>query len=171
MFNRGFVLTASLFGSDGQPRAAGVDVYLLQQVNVQPLIKGAAGGDFESFPPAPTVDMNGNPLPTPIPLFPRGVGDGPPYPAGVTNGTPVAARHTQTNSLGQFSIHAALPSTLAYNAGARTDADLDPARGGRYSVGYAIIIGTGQVIGFTVNESSIVAGTLDITAILASAGV
>lgn len=163
------ILTGTLAGSDGVSGRPGVDIYLTEQVGVRPLLHGTAAGEPVAFTPAPSTYPDGTAFPVAVPLFSPAGGDVAPYPSGLlVDGS--ASRHTTTDAQGGFILHAALPGALGYSEGARTDADIDPARDGRWTVSYSLLIGEGSPIEFTIGEAEVVAGSIDITSRLAGPG-
>lgn len=84
------------------------------------------------------------------------------------SGLPEAAwRKTVAAAGGSFELTVPTPSAMAYARGARTDADMDRSRGGRFNVEAWAMIGNSAPISFAIDESAIAEdGTLDISAAL-----
>lgn len=77
-------------------------------------------------------------------------------------------RKTATGADGAFLLAMPTPSALAYAQGARTNTDLDPARGGRFTVRFFGQLGGGPIFAFPLDESRIQPdGTLPIADALA----
>ena len=154
-------LTGTLLGQDGGP-AGGLLLHLGAIVSVRPLRAGEANSDEAG--PYPPLPAPATPFPDPILLFS-------PAPAAALvaladGGGGALLRRVITEEDGTFSIDFPIPNLLAYGAGARTDADLDPARGGRYSVQYVAVLPTGRMTLFPLDMTTAVEGVIDITALL-----
>ena len=157
-------LTGSVFLWDGTP-AAGAVLYLGAQIEVRPLREGIQGG-LDPTPYPPFTPPDGVTEPTPVPLF-----GSPPHSLSVLQtGGGVPLRRVPADAEGAFSCVLPTPQALAYSAGARTDADMDPTRGGAYSVAYVAVMPDGRLVVFSVDTATLAGdGSLDITTLLATA--
>ena len=159
----------TLFASLGLPQDGapppGTWVWVTAEVGVEPLLRGVSvGGNDQPYPPPPLLDLNGNPFPAPTTLFSTGAGDILPFPSGLANGATSLTRRTCVATDGTVTLTVPAPSALAWSAGARTDADLDPLRWGRWDVRYFWMMQGGDPILFRVDESLIdLSGILDVT--------
>jgi hypothetical protein len=75
-------------------------------------------------------------------------------------------RRSYSDADGVATVTMPSPAALAYAAGARTDADMDPARGGRYSVLYYLLLPGSEVRTFTLANGQVTEAQIDVTALV-----
>ena len=163
-------MTASLGSPDDGGPDPGTFVWVTAEVEIEPLLQPGSMGDPYPYPPPPLLDLQGNPFPPPTLLFSTAAGDVMPFPAALTSGSLVRTRRTQVATDGTITVTMPTPSSLAYSAGARTSADLDPVQQGRWGVLYFLMMQRGIPIPFAVDEAAIVNGQMDITPALSKNG-
>lgn len=162
-----FTATGTLCWPSGVP-ASGATLHVGALVNVRPLLAGEVGTDAAGpYPSNPPRDPSLPPPPAPVPLFAAPPG------ASVTSlaasGGATLSR-VQAAQDGTFSAVLPTARAIAYAAGARTDADMDPARGGAYDVRFMVVFPDGRVILFTLDPAVAISDArVDISAALSAA--
>jgi len=154
-------LTGTLLTLSGQP-APNVRLHLGASASARPPLGGSPSGTPQPYPPPPSLPA---PPPAPVPLYAPGQAPAPP--AGLSE-SGVSLVAVTVGADGTFTCSLPSPRALCYAAGARTDADTDPARGGRWAAVYLAVLPTGRVVPLALDPAA--SGTLDITALLCGPG-